>query len=140
MFGIGWGEMMVIGLVALLVVGPEKLPEMAKTIGHFYGQLRQAANEAGAALSAEVDMIKTETRLDPKKDLTPSALVHPSLEEIRQATAEVLTGSPAESAPAPIAPLPVTAEPLAAPEFTAPTPSPSSPDPVNHARVERENA
>jgi sec-independent protein translocase protein TatB len=73
MFGIGWGEMVVIGLVALLVVGPEKLPEVAKTVGRFYGQLRQAANEAGAALTAEADMIKAETRAERKPSLSPSA-------------------------------------------------------------------
>ncbi len=127
MFGIGWGEMVVIGLVALLVVGPEKLPEMAKTIGHFYGQLRQAANEAGAALSAEVDMIKTETTLDIKRDLTPSALLHPSLDEIKKATAEALAPPPAEPAPA-VADTPAPAASLSSPE---------SPD---HARAERDNA
>ena len=58
MFGIGWGEMVVIGLVALLVVGPEKLPEVARTVGKFYGQLRQTLTEAGDGLSKEVDELR----------------------------------------------------------------------------------
>jgi len=37
LFGIGWMEMIVIGLVALIVVGPKRLPQAAQTIGRFIG-------------------------------------------------------------------------------------------------------
>lgn len=39
LFGIGWMEMIVIGLVALIVVGPERLPQAARTIGNLVGYL-----------------------------------------------------------------------------------------------------
>lgn len=39
LFGIGWMEMIVIGLVALIVVGPARLPEAAQTIGNVIGYL-----------------------------------------------------------------------------------------------------
>ena len=81
MFGIGWGEMVVIGLVALVVVGPEKLPELARTLGRVYGQLRQAAAEAGQAITDEVDQLKESARL-PKQDLTNT--LNPALEEIKK--------------------------------------------------------
>lgn len=88
MFGIGWAEMLVIGLVALIVVGPDKLPEMARTIGKIYHQLRQAATEAGQTISAEVELLNAEASqvvdgLD--KDLPKAVLGHPSLEEIKKA-------------------------------------------------------
>ena len=83
MIGIGWGEMMVIGLVALVVVGPEKLPEMARTIGKFYGQLRRMADETSRAISTEVDMIKAETLPEADKDAL-KRLAHPTLEEIKK--------------------------------------------------------
>ncbi len=46
MFDIGFSELLVIGVVALVVIGPEKLPRVARTIGHLAGRL---AREAGAA-------------------------------------------------------------------------------------------
>lgn len=88
MFGIGWAEMMVIGLVALIVVGPEKLPEMARTIGKIYSQLRQAATEAGQTISAEVELINSEASKvleEVDQDLPKTLIDHPSLEEIKEA-------------------------------------------------------
>jgi len=41
MFGIGFGELLLIGVVALLVLGPEKLPEAARTLGKLLGTLRK---------------------------------------------------------------------------------------------------
>ncbi|MDQ6951543.1 MAG: Sec-independent protein translocase protein TatB [Mariprofundales bacterium] len=37
LFGIGWMEMLIIGLVALIVVGPERLPQAAQTVGRMIG-------------------------------------------------------------------------------------------------------
>ncbi|MDR0881463.1 MAG: Sec-independent protein translocase protein TatB [Candidatus Adiutrix sp.] len=53
MFGVGWGEILVIGVVALVVVGPEKLPEVARAAGKFYGQLSRVLNEARASWQVE---------------------------------------------------------------------------------------
>jgi sec-independent protein translocase protein TatB len=42
MFGIGFTEIMIVLLVALVFVGPEKLPELMKTLGRSYGNLRKS--------------------------------------------------------------------------------------------------
>jgi twin arginine-targeting protein translocase TatB len=44
MFGIGMQELIIIAIIALLVVGPKKLPDLAKTLGKTFGELRKAAD------------------------------------------------------------------------------------------------
>ena len=56
MFGIGWGEVLVAGLVALMVLGPDKLPEAARTAGQLYGRLQRFMAEARIALKTEIDL------------------------------------------------------------------------------------
>ncbi|MEW6611340.1 MAG: Sec-independent protein translocase protein TatB [Pseudomonadota bacterium] len=51
MFNIGFSEMLVIGIIALIVVGPDKLPELARTVGRWVG----AARRMVADVKAEVD-------------------------------------------------------------------------------------
>ncbi len=43
MFDIGWTEMLVLGIVILLVMGPRELPSMLRTIGHYVGRVRHMA-------------------------------------------------------------------------------------------------
>lgn len=45
MFGVGLPELLVIMVLGLLVLGPQRLPEVARTIGRLYGQLRRASEE-----------------------------------------------------------------------------------------------
>jgi sec-independent protein translocase protein TatB len=56
MFGIGWGELLVVAVVALLILGPDKLPEAARSAGRLYGQLQRTLAEARAGLKAEMDL------------------------------------------------------------------------------------
>ncbi len=41
MFDIGFSELMVIGVVALVVIGPERLPKVARTAGHLMGRMQR---------------------------------------------------------------------------------------------------
>jgi sec-independent protein translocase protein TatB len=45
MFDIGWGELVVIGIVALIAIGPKELPTVLRTLGQFMGKVRRMANE-----------------------------------------------------------------------------------------------
>jgi sec-independent protein translocase protein TatB len=45
MFDIGWGELVVIGVVALIVIGPKELPTVLRTLGQAMGKVRRMANE-----------------------------------------------------------------------------------------------
>lgn len=50
--GIGWSEMMVVGVVALIVVGPKDLPKMFHAVGQFTGKARGMAREFQSAMNA----------------------------------------------------------------------------------------
>lgn len=45
MFGIGMQELLIIAVIALLIVGPKKLPDLAKSIGKGFSEFRRAADD-----------------------------------------------------------------------------------------------
>ncbi|MGE3145926.1 MAG: Sec-independent protein translocase protein TatB [Pseudorhodoplanes sp.] len=45
MFDIGWSELLVIGVVALIAIGPKELPGVLRMIGHWAGKVRRMASE-----------------------------------------------------------------------------------------------
>ncbi len=55
MFDIGWLEMLIIGIVALIVVGPKDLPGMFRTVGQFMGKARGMAREFQRTMEAAAD-------------------------------------------------------------------------------------
>jgi sec-independent protein translocase protein TatB len=56
MFDIGFTELMVIGLVALVVIGPEKLPRVARTVGHLTGRLQRYVADVKADINREMEL------------------------------------------------------------------------------------
>jgi len=54
MFGIGLPEILVILVVALIVVGPSKLPELAKTLGKALNEFKRVADEVKDTIQEEV--------------------------------------------------------------------------------------
>jgi sec-independent protein translocase protein TatB len=51
MFGLGWSEMMVVGIVALIVIGPKDLPQLFRTMGEFTGKAKGMAREFSRAMN-----------------------------------------------------------------------------------------
>ncbi|HZO01523.1 MAG TPA: Sec-independent protein translocase protein TatB [Burkholderiales bacterium] len=56
MFDIGFTELLVIGVVALIVIGPEKLPRMARTVGHLAGRLQRYVADVKADINREIEL------------------------------------------------------------------------------------
>ncbi len=52
MFDLGWGELLIVGVVALIVVGPKDLPGMFKSIGQVMGRMRAMAREFQRAMDS----------------------------------------------------------------------------------------
>jgi len=92
MFDIGWSELLVIAVVAIVVVGPKELPRMLRTFGRTLGTVRRTANdfrrqfdEALREAEREADLEGTRKSLqsvgkpvtDLKKDLEGPAIARP---------------------------------------------------------------
>jgi sec-independent protein translocase protein TatB len=56
MFDIGFSELLVIGVVALIVIGPEKLPRVARTVGHLAGRLQRYVSDVKADINREIEL------------------------------------------------------------------------------------
>jgi sec-independent protein translocase protein TatB len=56
MFDIGFSELVVIGVVALIVIGPERLPKVARTAGHLLGRFQRYAASVKSDISREMQM------------------------------------------------------------------------------------
>ncbi|MBO3750857.1 twin-arginine translocase subunit TatB [Streptosporangiaceae bacterium NEAU-GS5] len=76
MFGLGWGELLALVVLALLVFGPDKLPQAAQQAGRTLRQIRQMANNARTDLEANLG--PEFKNFDPA-DLNPKAFVRKHL-------------------------------------------------------------
>lgn len=56
MFDIGFSELIVIGLVALVVIGPERLPRVARTAGHLLGRLQRYVSDVKSDIQREMQI------------------------------------------------------------------------------------
>ena len=56
MFDIGFIELIVIGVVALIVIGPERLPKVARTAGHLYGRMQRYVSTVKSDISRDIQL------------------------------------------------------------------------------------
>jgi sec-independent protein translocase protein TatB len=127
MFDIGFSELIVIALVALIVIGPEKLPKVARTAGALLGRLQRYVSDVKADIQREMQ-IEDLKRLQQQVEESARSLevsvdkelreVETSLNKAAGALAPETPALPAapEAAPAPDAP-PVPAPAADAPQM-----------------------
>jgi sec-independent protein translocase protein TatB len=136
MFDIGWGELVVIGIVALIAIGPKELPTVLRTLGQYMAKIRRMSAEfqgqfQEALREAEVAELKQQAE-SLKSSVTDFANIDPL------ADAQKTTEHAAEGA---TEPTPPPAEQAAAAEPAAPVPPidvplPEPPKPVTNADFE----
>ena len=118
MFEIGWGELLLIGVVALLVIGPKELPTVFRTLGQWTNKLRRMASEFQSQFHEamrEAEMTDLKKQVD---DMTSQAQSYASFDPVAEVRRELdSTQQQIESAMAdkPTQTAPVAAEPSAAP-------------------------
>ena len=100
MFDIGFSELVVIGLVALIVIGPERLPRVARTVGHLIGRLQRYVADVKADINREVELDELRKMRDSVQQAAASiqisgtsGLSNPE-EDLNRSTAAYLPSEP----------------------------------------------
>jgi sec-independent protein translocase protein TatB len=156
MFDISWSEFLLIGVVALVVIGPKELPAVMRTLGQwtrkvrgmaseFQNQFQEVLREAEMAdLKKHVDDLAQDvkesvTGLDPLKDVR--ADIENVGEDVKRSLAS--TPEPAPALPAasaepetPAEPPPVSLEAAATPAAETPAPQPEAPREESAGKLE----
>ncbi|WP_277760246.1 Sec-independent protein translocase protein TatB [Pseudomonas sp. A34-9] len=145
MFGISFSELLLVGLVALLVLGPERLPGAARTAGLWVGRLKRSFNAIKQEVEREIGADEIRRQLHNEHILsleqearkifnpvqqepTPVEVEHVGQQTIHAPAAPAPTPAPAPAAVvAPTEPTPVAAE--ASVEHVAPNAAPITPAP-----------
>jgi sec-independent protein translocase protein TatB len=144
MFDISWSEFLLIGVVALIVIGPKEMPAVMRTLGHwtrkvrsmaaeFQSQFQEAMREAEMAdLKKEVDNLADEVRnFDPLKG------VREDIENTGEVVKRSLASTPAETPalPAVATETPPALPPAATEPAPTETPAETPPAPFEAAAV-----
>ena len=130
MFDIGFSELIVIALVALIVIGPERLPKVARTLGHLLGRMQRYVNDVKSDISREMELDELR-KLQSTVEEAARSIEQSVHQEVSTAESQLNNFTAAATEPAPATPA-AEAEPAppvgeAAPPATSPITAPASP-------------
>jgi len=123
MFDVGFSELLFIGLVALIVLGPERLPKVARTVGHLLGRMQRYAASVKADIEREIQLeelkrleaqIQAQARELEREMQQQAASIAHEIDGARRAVETEPTAVGAEPAAVGAEPAAVGAEPAAA--------------------------
>ncbi len=147
MFDVSFSELMLVGVIALIVIGPERLPKVARTIGHLLGRAQRYVSDVKTDIKREMDLEELSSIKGQMEDAAKSVkdsmqqagdTLRNPLEEAQKALKDASTSMGSlidevkqEAATAPIADTatPDTAAPAAPAVDTATLPLPGMPVP-----------
>lgn len=73
MFNVGGGELLVIVLIALIVLGPQKLPEAMRTVGRVVGEVKRISSGFQQELTDAISDMDVDTTARPRREVVPLA-------------------------------------------------------------------
>lgn len=112
---VGWGELLLLAAVALLIFGPEKLPKAAADAGRMVRKLKEMASTAQQDLTPDLDLDGIKADLRSMSDLHPKRIISSALSD-QPSSPKKVTASPAP-----------TADPLSDSRVSSPAPRTASP-------------
>jgi sec-independent protein translocase protein TatB len=127
MFDIGWSELVVIAVVALIAIGPKELPGVLRMVGQYMGKIRRMASEFQGQFQEamrEAEMADLKKHVDEMSDAAKGFTDFDPLASVKKEVDSFTADPMGTSTPTP-APEPASASPEAA---AASTPAPVSPD------------
>ncbi|MES2433900.1 MAG: Sec-independent protein translocase protein TatB [Pseudomonadota bacterium] len=125
MFGdIGWAELVLIGIVALIVIGPEDLPDMFRQLGRFTAKLRQMSREFSRAMEQAAKESGVKDVADDLKGMTSAKSM--GLNKVKEAADRFEKWDPIKNAAKPSNPASVGNKPLVPPPMPAAVPTVSA--------------
>ena len=107
MFDIGFSELLVIGVVALIVIGPEKRPRMARTVGHLAGRLQRYVSDVKADINREIELDELRKMRDSMQQAASSfennvqSELHQTETELNKSVEDVVSDKKTEEAKPP---------------------------------------
>ena len=114
MFDIGFSKLLLIALVALVVLGPDRLPKLARTAGHLFGRLQRYVATVKADINREMqtsDLQKVKEEFQAAaKDIEQSVQASQTQMQESLRSIEADYAKPEASAPVSAAPLPIAGE------------------------------
>lgn len=134
MFDIGWSELLVIAVVAIVVVGPKDLPRLMRTFGHYAGKLRRMATD----FQTQFEQAMSDAELEEMQRKYQAAVEaaeqrHQPVMLPKPGVSDAAGPAEAEAAPSPVAPAGKTASAKRTPSKT----SSNKPAPAKRASAKR---
>lgn len=96
MLNVGFGELIVITILLLVVVGPERLPAILRTVGRYYGMLRRTTFDLQRAFLDEVDRLPPEQRALDSTPPRPVPRAGVGTEEVASGGSDGGAGAPVD--------------------------------------------
>jgi sec-independent protein translocase protein TatB len=162
MFGLGWGEVVVIGIVALIAIGPKELPTVLRSLGQWMGKIRRMAAEfqgqfQEALREAELSDLKKHaeditsdiTNFDPMADTRkemekafemPDPMKNPDALASTDTASAAPSAEPATPLPAIDVPMPELPPPVTEQDFTPAEPPPAAETPKEKPKRKKKQA
>jgi sec-independent protein translocase protein TatB len=140
MFDIGFSELFIIALVGLIVLGPKRLPEVARTVGHWVAKMRRFVADVKQDIDREMQLEELKELRNLKQELDDTRRVVEDTtgslmkEANIAAPPETMSVSPTVPAPAPTATAPGAATVPAEPAAPPPSPPPRKPRTTKRGR------
>lgn len=103
MFDVGFSELLLLAIVALVVLGPEKLPHAARMTGAWVGRIRRTILSVQAEIENEVAASEMRARIQAELERAKSAMPDLALDENRIAPPRPASDTATDVAPAPVA-------------------------------------